>query len=294
MPEFTFKGNELTRLTRLMYSPAIPTLNGLAGAHRVRRSGQGTDFLDYRSYMPGDDVRRIDWMVFARIRQPFIRVLDHEETLYVHLLVDLSRSMSAGSPRSKAGLACQMACGLAYIALSAGDHVACSAFSDKLVPLASNLRGKSALTRLVQCLKGQPIGKKTDMHAAVNAFCRTAKHRGLVVLLSDFLVLQDVEEIVRMLLARGFKVLVVQILDDADWCEGMSGPLRLVDSETGRKVDVIASPERLADYRGRLQSSCERLESYCISRNQYYLYARTRDDYLELLARGLRQRGLFR
>lgn len=294
MPEFTFNGNDLSRLTRMVYSPGIPSLSGSSGVHRTRRGGQGTDFLDYRAYIPGDDVRRIDWLVFARLRKPFIRIVEHEETLYVNLLVDLSRSMSAGSPRSKAELACQLACGLAYITLSAGDHVTCFSFSDKLVPLASNLHGRSALTRLVRSLQEQPTGKGTDIHAMVHAFCRTARHRGLVILLSDFLVTQDVEEAIRILLAKRFKVLAVQILDDSDWCEGLSGPLRLVDSETGRKIDVIASPKTLSDYRGRLRATCERLESYCLRHGQFYLHARTRENYLELLARGLRQQGLLR
>ena len=78
------------------------------GGHRIRRSGEGADFLDYRRYVIGDDVRRIDWTVFARLRQPYIRIMQHETVLHVNLLVDVSRSMAAGEGQTKAALACRV------------------------------------------------------------------------------------------------------------------------------------------------------------------------------------------
>jgi uncharacterized protein (DUF58 family) len=294
MPDFVFNMNELTRLNRLLYSPAGASVVTTAGAHRVRRSGGGGDFLDYREYIPGDDVRRIDWTVFARLRQPFVRVLEHEDTLYVNFLIDLSRSMAAGLSTSKAALACQLACGLAYVALMAGDHVTVATFASELALLASDLHGRAAFAGLVKTLKRQPPGDATRLLAAVEAFSQRVKRRGVVVILSDFLQAGDVEEAIRTLLARRFRVLLIQILNSTDWAEGLTGTMRLVDSETREALDVLASPERVADYQRCLRQYAGHLKAYCRRRGQFYLYAPTTDNYLELIARGLREEGLLR
>lgn len=294
MPNFEFDGNDLSRLAALAYSPALATRSQLSGAHRVRRAGAGIDFLDYRNYVPGDDIRRIDWTVFARLRQPFIRVLEHEETLYVSLLVDLSRSMSAGSPRSKAALACQLACGLAAIAMADGDHVTAATFSSSLSPILRNLRGRVMLHRLVTMLKAAPTSGEADLHVIAKSFCRDARHRGLVIILSDMLGAGDVEAAIDTLLAARFRVLALQILDPIDRGEGLHGSIRLRDSETGRFLDMFASEERLRDYRDRLNAYCENLNTICVRRGQRYLLADTSDSWINLLASGLRQQGLLR
>jgi uncharacterized protein (DUF58 family) len=294
VPDFDFDGNDLARLAALTWSPALATRAALAGTHRVRRAGQGSDFLDYRSYAPGDDVRRIDWAVYARLRQPFIRVLEHEDTLFVSLLVDVSRSMDAGAPRSKAALACQLASGLAYIALAAGDHVTAATFSAGLAPPLRNLRGKGMMPRLMAALRAAPTGGTADLPEVTRAFCRDVRHRGLVVILSDFLGVGDVEESLTMLVARRFRVLLVQILDPIDRGEGLRGPIRLRDSETGRTLDMIASEEQIALYQARLAEYCDNLHAMCVRRGQHYLPADTSDSWLGLLATELREQRLLR
>lgn len=294
MPEYAFHGNELGRLARLKYSPGIPTAPGTTGAHRARRSGQGTDFLDYRMYVPGDDVRRIDWVVYARLRQPIIRVLEHAEKLFVHFLIDLSQSMATGSPTSKAGLACQIATGLAHTALAGGDYVAVATFSDELFPGIYNLHGSSAIRQLIDYLRRAEVGGRSDISEATRSFCQNARNRGLVVLLSDLLGAGCAEEAVRLLLGNRFRVLLVQILDPIDWGEGLTGSLRLRDSESGNTVDIVASPQRVTEYQQRLRDYTEHLEAVCSRRGQDYLQANTRDNYLELIVSGLRRKGLLR
>lgn len=294
MPDFAFDGSELGRLARLTYSPGIPTTPGTEGSHRARRTGQGTDFLDYRSYVPGDDIRRIDWVVYARLRQPFIRVLEHEETLFVHFLVDLSQSMAAGHSTSKAGLACQITAGLAYVALTTGDYVGVASFADDLSSGLRDLHGRGAMRRLIEYLKNAPTGGGSNMPAVAQTFCRRAKRRGLVVVLSDFLGTGSVDDVVKTLLAHRFRVLLVQILDAIDWGEGLTGSIRLMDSESRLSIDIVASPQRVAEYRKRVRDYASRLKAFCTRRGQNYLLANTQDNYLELLARGLRQKGLLR
>lgn len=294
MPEFAFGDREIGTCQRLVYTSRIATASDASGGHRIRRSGEGVDFLDYRRYVVGDDVRRIDWTVFARLRQPHIRILQHETMLHVNLLVDVSRSMAAGSPQSKAALACRLACALAYVALTNGDRVTVATFSDGLGQMLANLRGRAALKRIVESLRSAPLGGETNLPAAVNTFCERARHRGLVVVLSDFLAPIGYQEPLRRLLGTRFRVFAIQVLDRLDWGEGIRGPLRLRDSETGRTVDVLASERHLDEYRRRLRAHAERLDAFCTHQGQFYLYASTHDDYAQLVARGLRERGLLR
>jgi uncharacterized protein (DUF58 family) len=294
MPEFEFGAKDLRACQRLVYAARIATAAETAGGHRVRRSGEGSEFLDYRRYVAGDDVRRIDWTVFARLRQPYIRVVQHESVLYVSLLVDASRSMAAGTPQSKAALACRLACALAYVALGSGDHVTAGVFAETLGPLASDLRGRAALQQVVALLHGAPLGGRTDLAAAVQAFCERSRHRGLVVLISDFLQPGGYQEPIRRLLAMRFRVLAVQVLDAVDWGEGLEGALRLRDSETGQETEIIANEQHITEYRRRLRAHAEGLDAYCCRRGQFYLYAPTREECARLVARGLRQRGLLR
>lgn len=346
MPAFSFGDRELGSCQRLVYASRIATASDASGGHRVRRTGEGVDFLDYRRYSVGDDVRRIDWTVFARFRQPFIRVMQHETVLHVNLLVDVSRSMDVGAPRSnadvgpstrakkgsareqryadrkhtesrhtdlnrkdglqasdasrageprtKAALACQIAAALSYVALSNGDRVTATTYSDALGPIVNDLRGQQTLPRVVQLLRDAPIGGRTDLAAAARAFSERVRHRGLAVILSDFLDPTGYQEPLRRLLSLNFRVLAVQVLDRLDWGEGLAGTLRLRDSENRRFTDLHVTERTLDEYRRRLREHAERLDAYCTRLGQYYLYADAHDPFAKIVARGLRERGLLR
>jgi len=294
VPDFAFDSTDLALCQRLAYTMRTATAQDASGTHRTRRIGEGTDFLDFRPYTPGDDVRRIDWTVFARVRQPYVRVLQHETVLFLNFLIDVSRSMAAGHAQSKAALACRLACALAYVGLHKGDRVSVGAFSDGWTALARDLRGPAALPKLVDALRRTPLGGGTDLEAAMRTFRAQTRHRGLAVLISDFLSPIGCQEPVRGLLADGFRVLVIQVLDAVDWGEGLTGFVRLRDSETDHSTDVEVTSREIDDYRGRLRAHVERMEAFCRQRGQAYLLASTRDDWGVAVARVLRERAVFR
>lgn len=293
MPDFDFDSRDLHACERLAYAGRIASASDASGQHRIQRHGEGTEFLDYRPYTPGDDVRRIDWTVFARLHHPYVRVLQHETTLYANLLVDVSQSMAAGAP-TKAATACRLACMLGYVALGAGDRVSVATFADQLGPITSGLRGQPAVSRLVKALRVAPLGGQTDLLAATRDFARRSRKRGLAIVISDFLGPAGFEEPLRQLLAHRFRVLALQVLSPEDWGAHLKGKLRLRDSETHRTADVTISPRRLAEYQRTLRHRVERLQRFCLQRNQFALYAATTDATSRIVARGLRERGLLR
>src|SRR5689334_8515454 len=101
MGTFRFNPADLHRLNRLVFLPRVASMEHGEGMRRSRRSGDGSEFLDFRPYVPGDDVRRVDWSLYGRLRQLFIRVTESPRQLSVTLLIDTSKSMGFGSPTTK-------------------------------------------------------------------------------------------------------------------------------------------------------------------------------------------------
>jgi uncharacterized protein (DUF58 family) len=289
MPAFAFHPADLQRLRRLTFSARLTTTAGTAGPHRVRRSGEGMEFYDYRPYAKGDDFRRIDWALFGRMRELFVRVTQAEECIYVNLLVDVSRSMDFGSPCRKVELACQLAGALSYVALIHGDRTQVATFAGELGPLRGPLHGINQLGHVVALLRDAPIGGATHMDAVATDFCRRRAHRGLTVLISDFLGDPGYEAALHTLLRARERVLVIQVLDDLDWGIGLDGQFQLRDSETGRAVEVAVDPAARRGLQRRMETFTERLVAFCRQRQQRYLQARTRNPYLEVVAQALRE-----
>jgi uncharacterized protein (DUF58 family) len=266
-----------------------------SGAHRTRRAGEGTDFLDYRAYVPGDDLRRVDWMVYGRLRQLFVRLHESPRQLSVTVLVDSSRSMGFGEP-IKLLHAQRLACALGFVALRGGDRVYAASFADALQsPPAGPFVGRRGLPGLVRVLQRlQPAGS-SNLLGAVQQFRSTGSpRRGLVIVLSDFLNVGDAERALTNLLGAGARLLAVQVLDPLDRGAGLSGTVRLRDSESGRMVDVRVDRSVLADYREQFERQRGQLESFCWRQGQHYLLAETGSNYLELVCNALRSGGVLR
>lgn len=120
-----------------------------------------------------------------------------------------------------------------------------------------------------------------------------ARHRGLVIILSDFLGTGNVESAVQTLLARRFRVLLIQILDGLDWAVGFSGLIRVTDSETREQIDIQATEAILSKYREGVEQHVKGLESFCLHHGQMFARASTSESFLEILTRTIRQQGLF-
>ncbi len=288
MPPFEFQVNDLHRLRGLSFAARIPAMVGVEGSRRVRRSGEGLEFMDFRPYVPGDDTRHIDWNLYGRMRQLFVRVFEMQKYLSIGMLVDTSRSMCFGEPVHKVALACQIACGLGYVSLSRGERLSLATFGESLQPVLSPLQGVKDLPRMIDYLQESPAGPASDLHECVRQFCGQVRSRGLLVLLSDFLVPGGYEEALRLAMAYGRKLLVVQVLDAVDWGEGLSGSVKITDSETGGGRYVYIDEQTLARYRRRVEDYCEGLAAMCRTYGQYYVRVSTKDHYLETVCHTIR------
>jgi uncharacterized protein (DUF58 family) len=291
LSSFTFDPNDLHRLRRLMFVLRGATLEPTAGGRRSRRAGEGTDFLDFRPYTPGDDFRKLDWNLYGRLRQLFVRLNEAPRQLAVTLLVDSSRSMLFGAPVTKLLQAQRIACGLGFVALQGGDRIHVAHFGDRPHAPLGPVAGRRALGALVRYLQHMPTGGQSNL---LDAARQLHGRRGLVVVLSDFLSVAHHEEALRRLLAGRAQVLVVQVLDPLDRGIGPQGTVRLRDSESGRMVDVRIDAANLARFQQAFEGRRQGLEAFCRRHGQHYLLALTGDPYLALICAALRDKAVVR
>src|SRR5215467_8976718 len=188
MPETTneplLDAKFLHRLEQLELVSRKIFLGRLKGERRSKRKGQSVEFADYRNYVIGDDLRFLDWNLFARLDRLFIRLFMEEEDLHFYILLDNSLSMDFGTP-SKLHYAKQLAAALGFIGLVNMDRVVMEAFNNRLTQSLPPVRGRRSLWRLMDFLqKIEPAGP-SDLHRALRSFTIKSSGKGIVVLLSD-------------------------------------------------------------------------------------------------------------
>ncbi len=198
------------------------------GLHRSPHFGQSIEFLQHRQYAPGDDLRHVDWKVWAKQDRLYVKQFEEDASMRTTLLVDVSASMRYGSgPLNKYEYAATAAASLAYLLLRQHDAVACLAFDEGIrsrTPLRSGLKH---LTAVVHRLDANPPRDKTDVGAVLGEMAEASPRRGMMVVFSDLL--GDVESTLRglrLLRQRGHDVLVLHVLDDDEIDFPFEGPTR--------------------------------------------------------------------
>lgn len=162
--------------------------DALAGEYLSAFRGRGMDFEEVREYVPGDDVRAIDWNVTARMQQPYIKIFKEEREMTVMLLVDVSKSLVFGTEsRTKLESAAELAAVIAFLATKNNDRVGLLVFSDRVERYVPPKKGRAHVWQIIrELLTPKPAGKSTDMRGALDYFARVLKRKSLCFLISDF------------------------------------------------------------------------------------------------------------
>jgi uncharacterized protein (DUF58 family) len=269
----------------------------LQGERRSRRRGQSVEFADFRPYVHGDDLRFVDWNIFGRLDRLFLKMFLEEEDLSLIIAIDASASMRAGDPDTF-DYARRVAMALAYVGLVNQHRVSLVGFSDGRVERASNLRGRRKAAEVAQwLLKLAPEGG-SGFEQAMRLVGTSRVGRGVMVVLSDFLLAEGHEKGLSMVAGRGFDLFALQLLapqiSDPAREGGVAGDLLLVDSETGGETEVTVTPELLRTYRERLDRLCGGLRQWCTRRDIVHMMVETSTPVETLMLEYLRRRGLLR
>ena len=269
----------------------------VSGALRAQRKtrivGSGIEFADYRNYSAGDDLRNIDWRVFARTEKLFLKLFEEEEDLYIYFLLDASGSMRLGEP-SKWGYARRLVAALSYIGLSNLDRVSISPFSSTLDGRLPPARGKAQIFKIFEFLNGLEGGETTSLAEAFKTFVTQNKRRGIAVVVSDFYDPEGFEEGLNYLRYHKFEPLVIHLFDERELDPDFRGDLQLVDCETGDVQEITVTAGMKREYVKAFESWCEELEEYCVKRDILYFRAPIQVTFDDLVLRIFRAGGFLK
>ena len=251
---------EILRQVKLLELRTRGLVNSLfAGEYRSVFKGQGMEFAEVREYVPGDEVRSIDWNVTARMQRPFIKRYIEERELTVMLVVDVSGSERFGTKRRfKSELASELAAVLAMAAIRNNDRVGTLMFTDQIEHVVPPRKGRRHALRVIRDLLAfEPQHRGTDVAAATDYLIKMLHHKSVIFLVSDFID-EGIEHPLK-LLAQRHDVVAVTIEDPSERQLPDIGLARFVDPETGDTVDIDTSnPEVRARYRSAVDGDRDR------------------------------------
>jgi uncharacterized protein (DUF58 family) len=260
----------LKQIERMRMKPLRRMTNRSRGEHLSGKGGSSTDFADYRDYATGDDMRYIDWNIFARLNRPYIKQFQHEEELHIVLLVDASASMTSEDKLLRAR---QLAAAFGIMGLLSVEKVSAYAIhqrSDRPWKLPPGT-GRTKIRALLNFFEQIEAGGDVPIEKAIETMLRFHRGRGIVVLLSDFLTFGDLTRPLNLLNSSGLEVWGVQILGESEINPNLQGDLRFVDSETGETLDITNAAELLNIYQDQRLWLQESLNTMCRRRSGRFL-----------------------
>jgi len=217
----------------------------LQAAHRSRVLGTGFEFADHRTYVPGDDLRRIDWNVAARTERLMIRRFEEEEDLYIYIVVDVSSSMMAGGydgVPSRLRRALRLAAALGFIGLVNLDRVGIELVDSRVQERFRPVRGRGQVLRILRFLEKAQLGGETDLYRALTETVGKAPKRGLVLLISDGYDEAGLLRGLGFLRHEGFDCAFIRLVDLRERHPKPLGDLRIEDVETGGRLELTLTP----------------------------------------------------
>ena len=265
----TLLGNrDLDRLARLRLNASRRFTNRARGEHLAAKGGASTEFCDFRDYSPGDDVRFVDWNIFARINRPYLKQYHQEEEMHIALLVDASTSMTF---EGKITLAQQLAAALGVVGLRGSEKVsACVLGGSSAVRLAP-CSGRASVRKLLAFLEGIEGGGERTIDAGIEEFLRQHRGRGVAIVLSDFLTPGDLKRAFSLLHNSGLEPWALQILGPSEIAPEVAGDFRLVDSESAATLDISNAGDLLALYHEYRTAHEAQLTTLCQQRSGRFL-----------------------
>jgi uncharacterized protein (DUF58 family) len=277
----------LGRLEQLQLATRRRLAGRFTGEHRSTRRGSSLDFADYREYQRGDDPRRIDIGVWARLDQLLIRLYEAEDDLTLRLLVDTSASMDGPKLRQAA----RLAAALGFVALIRRDVVTVHTFPlDRPAPRFLGRHGAHALLAHLDTLTADG---DTRFASAVSDLLSRPGPAGMTVVLSDLLTPEWADGLTR-LPARGGDVTVVHVLDRDELHPDLSGDLDLVDAETGEIVPVSLAPEQVKAYERAAAAWVDDVADRAHHSGAAYVRVLADDDLEPILLGSWREAGVLR
>ena len=283
----------LKQLEKLKIVSRKSTRNPRRGEYRSWQSGEGFEFLDFRKYHLGDDLRYVDWSVYGRLDKLFIKLFHAEKGQTAHILLDISRSMENGIP-SKDITAKKIAAALSFICLSNLDKTGLMAFNNKIVKTKPPTRGKKQYLEVLKFLQSLKPAERTNVNDSLKEYAAVCKNPGIAIIISDFFDPQGYEDGLKALAYRDFDINLIQVMDHEELYWSKTGNLLLNECETGEKKTTLVDKNTLALYHKKISEFITGIKTYCSHYGMNYFLCDTGIPFEKLLTDYLAKGALFR
>ena len=257
------------------------------GIRRSLRRGQSQEFADHRPYVPGDDLRFLDWHLYGRLDSLWIKLFEEEDDRNVQLLIDCSASMEG----EKLDYARQIGAALAWVSLGRSDRVTVAALAEAIAHYAPARRGRGAAHHVFRTLEAIQPGGGSDPASALQGLPRQ-RGTGIALLFTDFLYPDGPDLALRRLLARGNELHAFHILSPVDIRPDLSGDVLVVDAETGEELPATLDEAVLDRYEATVRAWAEEMETTCRRLGVGYTRLVTTTPVEEAILTTLRRQGL--
>lgn len=257
-----------------------------AGGRPSVKQGKGIEVIDYRKYQPGDEIRLIDWNLYARTEKLHIKRFMEERDLLMHLLVDTSASMNYGTTRlSKFDYAGSIAAGFGFIGIKNGEKYGFGLYSNQLEEVAPTRKSHRHLQNTIQMLNTAELSGRTDLGVSASQYTKFIKSKSYIIVLSDFLQpIGSIREGIHRLARESIDLTLIQVLDpselDLDW----QMDVRFEDMETHAKKRVYISPNFKKRYAENIRAHNQKIKGIASDFGIDFFSVDTRKPLIELFA----------
>jgi uncharacterized protein (DUF58 family) len=258
----------LRRLDRLALRTSRLLRGEAPGQRPSWRRLPANDFREHRLYLPGDDLRHVDWNASARSEHVFVKLGERPREVAIQLLLDTTPSMNWGQP-SKLWAARRLAAAMGYLTLKHGDRLSIALLSDEGAGFGPS-RGKGRIPAMLRYLRDAPVSPRADVTALARRAAASRPSGGLVVILSDLLDLPDLPAVLECFRPPKWQTLVLHVLHPAELRPDVDGELELQDAETQRRENYDVDAPTLAKYSAFASAWCERIEQTCYEAGAAY------------------------
>ncbi len=265
----------------------------LQGERRSKRRGQSVEFADHRPYVAGDDLRFVDWNIYGRLDQLFLKLFMEEQDLTIHIVIDVSASSSLGEPAKELFIR-KLAAALGYVSLVNNNRLTITSFSEGVKGQLKNMRGRNYISDMAEFLLTSDCEGPSDFGSSCRQLVSGRIGSGIMIVLSDFLFKEGFDTGLRHLISRQYDLYVIQVLSPDELTPELTGDLKLVDIEDADTAEITISTALLKYYKRNLTAYCNELKDFCSHRGAAYVLANSADSVETLTLNYLRRIRLLR
>lgn len=278
-------------LNHLKLAMHIRLDKGLSGGRKSSAKGSSVEFSDFREYLPGDDIRRVDWNVYGRLGKLYVKQFMEEKEAFYHIFLDTSASMDFGEEK-KSVMALRLSAVFAWLVLKQLDRVEILTLQNGHLGKTSPVIGRSSFKRLLKELEQVSFEGDTRINEAVKK-CSPGG-RGVCILISDFLDPYGIDEAIRYLTYKRQEIFLIQVLAREEVEFDGEGTLALDDMETGEQVRVTVTRQTIRAYEEALTAHTQALQRLAKRYGCAYLQVISDEELEKVIFQTLKQKGIFR